>query len=546
MVLRSYAQRSLASIGLLITATSGLLAQPATEQYRIQPGDVLAIAVNVGMPDYVPPPSVTVGPDGVFAFPAVGQVEAAGKTRQEVAAAIRTALETLYRKVDVTVNVQEYRTQDVYVLGEVGKAGPVPVLGPSLTLAQAIAQAGGYTEAAASLTLHRPGAEPRELRRGESEAEALRPGDILNVVKRRPLMVVGEVVRPGPVTLPPDARLTDALALAGGVTPEGDAQHAVLVNDQSRTTVVDLQQVLSNPQSQINLPVAEYHTLVVGPRQAVAVIGEVKSPGLYPAGRDMRLTQLLALAGGLAPLAATNATGVDERGEAKPLDLKAALSAPGSESDALIYGYRTIVVAQERREITVLGEVQNPGVLTPDTVPLPLSSVLATAGGPTEKADLRGVLVCGRDGTQRTADATQLVGQSAPPAGGLADPTIDNGSVVIVPLRQARVTVLGAVRNPGNYTFAEGDTVVDAIGLAGGFASKDAGLRKIALLRRQADAVEVTEVNLRAGLQGGNELLAGPLQDRDVVMVPTAKKIDWSQIAAWLFGVSTVYRNAVR
>jgi protein involved in polysaccharide export with SLBB domain len=509
------------------------------EQYRIQPGDVLGIVVSVSLPDYASPAKVTVGPDGAFSYPVVGEVQAAGKTRREIAAAIRTALEELYRKVDVTVNVDEYRTQNVYVLGEVGKPGPVPVLGATLTLTQAVAQAGGYSEVAAGVSLLRAGEEPRTVSRGDGETELLQPGDILNVVKRRPLMVVGEVVRPGPVDAPPDARLTDALALAGGLAPDADARHAVLVNHESRTTVVDLEQVLTNPQSQINLPIAEYHTLIVGPRQAIAVIGEVNDPGLYPGGHGARLTQLLAQAGGLTSAAATNATGVDEQGTVTPLDLTAALSAPGSEADVSVQGLRTVVVPQERREVTVLGAVARPGVITPAAMPLPLSAALATAGGLTDKADLRNVLVCGRNGAQQAVDVAALTGAGT---GELEDPLVENGAVVIVPLRVARVTVLGAVNGPGNYTFGEGDTVVDAIGLAGGFTAKGA-LVKVALLRRKGDAVEVTEINLRGGLRGGDDLLAGPLQDRDVVMVPTRAGGNWSQIAAILFGLSTVYRN---
>jgi protein involved in polysaccharide export with SLBB domain len=550
MTQRPWVRGAWATCGLLLAAASDLPAQltdtpggvAPVEQYRIQPGDVLGIVVSVSLPDYAAPASVTVGPDGAFSYPVVGEVQAAGKTRREVAAAIRTALEELYRKVDVTVNVNEYRTQNVYVLGEVGKPGPVPVLGATLTLTQAVAQAGGYTETAAGVSLLRAGEEPRTVNRGAGETELLQPGDILNVVRRRPLVVVGEVTRPGAVDLPPGARLTDALALVGGLAATADARHAVLVDHESRTTVVDLEQVLTNPQSQINLPIAEYHTLIVGPRQAIAVIGEVKSPGLYPGGHGTRLTQLLAQAGGLTSAAATNATGVDEQGAVTPLDLAVALSAPGSEADVSVQGLRTVVVPRERREVTVLGAVQKPGVTAPEVVPLPLSSVLGTAGGVTEKADLRNVLVCERDGTQRTVDAAPLVGLSGAAGGVLDDPLVANGAVVIVPLRVARVTVLGAVNGPGNYTFGEGDTVVDAIGLAGGFTAKST-LVKVALLRRKGDVVEVTEINLRGGLRGGDDLLAGPLQDRDVVMVPTRAGGNWSQIAAILFGLSTVYRN---
>jgi len=534
-----------------LTADPGDARSAGPAPYRIQAGDLLGIAVSVGMPDYSPPPQVTVGPDGAFAYPLVGDVHAAGKTRQEVAESIKQALQRLYRKVTVAVNIERYGPREVFILGEVVRPGPVTIVGETVALEEAVAQVGGYTENAAEVTLYSGRAEPRLVSRDQGSddaATALRPGDVVNVGKRLPLMVVGEVARPGPVHIPDGGRLTDALALAGGAGPEADAQHAVLVNHESRTIVVDLEEVLRNPQAQINLPVADYHTLVVPPRRAVAVIGEVRQPGLYRAGHGMRLTALLALAGGLTPTAASGATAVDESGQIQALSIQAAAHAPGSEADVLVDNLRTVVVPRDVRAITVVGEVAAPGVISPDALPAALSAVLAAAGGPTATADLRRVLVSQRDGTQNVFDVGAVFGMPElvqPEEGALTDPMVLNGAVVTVPRRYARVTVLGAVEEPGSYTFAEGDTVVDAIALARGFARKGAALRKIALLRRRADGVDVTEVNMRAGLGGGEDLLAGPLHDRDIVMVPQAKEIDWAKVATILFGISTVYRNVI-
>jgi protein involved in polysaccharide export with SLBB domain len=544
--LRTHTVSTLSATLMLLIAAQ-CLGAPA--EYRIQPGDALGIVADVGMPDYNPPAKVTVGPDGRFAYPLAGDVEAAGKTRQEVAAQIRDALLKLYRKVEVTVNVDEYRARNAFVLGEVLRPGPVAVVDETLTLDQAIAQVGGLTERAAEATLYRAGAEPQTVsvkNLGGAANERLGPGDVLNVGRRRPLMVVGEVAKPGPVDLPEGARLTDALGLAGGLGPEADAQHAALVNHESRTIVVDLQEVLNNPQGPINLPVADYHTLIVPQSRAVAVIGEVRSPGLYRAGHGVRLTGLIAQAGGLTPAAALTATAVEETGEVQTVDLSAAFKAPGSEADVPAHGFRTLVVPREPRQIIVLGEVVQPGVLTPQEWPLTLSGVLAEAKGPTAKADPSRVMVVRPDGTQETVDATPLVGAGGVAAAPRVDPVLASGSVVTVPTRYARVTVLGAVQEPGSYTFSEGDTVVDAIALAGGFLLKDAELRKVGLLRRHEDGVQVTEINLKTGLRGSQDLAAGPLTDRDVVFVPKSSKTNWGQVAAFLFGVGTVYSNVRR
>ncbi len=536
--------RAIGAYRLLLPTCLVLATCASAQEYRIEPGDVLGISVSVGMPDYNPPRQVTVGPDGVFSYPLVGEVPAAGRTRADVAATIRTALEKLYRRVDVAVNVEEYRARELFVVGEVQKPGAVVVPGPSLRLEQALAQAGGCTPAAASIMLYRPGQGPREiaLAGGEVGNEGLLPGDILNVIRRQPLMVVGEVAKPGPAEVPEGGRLTDVLGLAGGLTPEADARHAVLVNHQSHTTVVDLEQLLGNPESPLNLPMADYHTLVIAPKRAVAVIGEVSRPGLYSAGHAARLAELLAAAGGLTPTAGATVTVVTEYGEAREVDLQGVLRGPGSETDPVIEGCRAVVISREESRIFVLGEVRTPGAITEGPMPVPLLGVLAQMGGPTERADLGRVLVYGADGTQSEVSVAQATGGAAAGEGQAAGPPIASNSVVVVPARQARVTVLGAVKEPGSYTFAEGDTVVDAVAMAGGFAEK-AAMARVGLLRRRPEAVEVTELDLRAGLRGGSDLLAGPLQDRDVVMVPTGKRTNWASIAAVLFGLSTVYRD---
>jgi protein involved in polysaccharide export with SLBB domain len=229
------------------------------------------------------------------------------------------------------------------------------------------------------------------------------------------------------------------------------------------------------------------------------------------------------------------------------LSIEAAIRSPGSTADILVHELRTVVVPEQPPAvITVVGEVADPGLISPDPVPLALSAVVASAGGPTEGADLRRVMVSRPDGTQDVCDIASVFGAASPAEGNgsqPADPLIPSRAIVTVPRRYARVTVLGAVEQPGSYTFAEGDTVVDAIALAKGLLQKGAALRNVALLRRRADGVEVTEINMRAGLDGGEDLLAGRLQDRDIVVVPHAKKSDWAKIATILFGISAVYRN---
>jgi protein involved in polysaccharide export with SLBB domain len=85
---------------------------------------------------------VLVRPDGKISLQLVGDVDAVGKTPEALAAEIEDAYRSELATPRVTVIVRQLGTTPVYVGGEVGKPGLVP-LSPGLTLFQAIQEAGG-------------------------------------------------------------------------------------------------------------------------------------------------------------------------------------------------------------------------------------------------------------------------------------------------------------------------------------------------------------------------------------------------------------------
>jgi len=83
---------------------------------------------------------------GRISFPLIGQVDAAGRTPAEIAAAIATRLKTQYvRDPQVTVNLEETVSQLITVSGQVTEPGTYPVVG-RMTLMRAVAIAKGTTE----------------------------------------------------------------------------------------------------------------------------------------------------------------------------------------------------------------------------------------------------------------------------------------------------------------------------------------------------------------------------------------------------------------
>ena len=109
-------------------------------EVMLSPGDVLDIKFF-----YVPElnESEAIRPDGKIALQLVGEVDAQGKTPED----LRKLLYSLYtphlKKPDVTVIVRSFQGQRVYVGGEVNSPGMLPMPGP-ITALEAIMQAGGF------------------------------------------------------------------------------------------------------------------------------------------------------------------------------------------------------------------------------------------------------------------------------------------------------------------------------------------------------------------------------------------------------------------
>src|SRR5690349_12763753 len=95
-------------------------AEPAGPDYQIAPEDVLDISVwkEEGLSK-----SVVVRPDGGISFPLAGDVQAAGKTAQELQFEITRRLAKFIAQPVVSVSVAKVAGNKIYVLGKVNKPG---------------------------------------------------------------------------------------------------------------------------------------------------------------------------------------------------------------------------------------------------------------------------------------------------------------------------------------------------------------------------------------------------------------------------------------
>jgi polysaccharide export outer membrane protein len=206
---------------------SGATAARGEGDYLVGPGDKLDITV-FGHDDLTK--LVEVRADGTIKFPLIGDIPVAGKSAGEIDDDLTKALGKDYL-VDpqVTVDVHEYQSQSVTLLGEVARPGRY-VLKRNMRLVDLLADAGGPSKEAGSEILVRrasgdgPGEQisvPLESLYQKDSDEAnvlLHGGDVVTISERQFFYVKGEVARPNGYYLETGMTLLKAITLAGGPT----------------------------------------------------------------------------------------------------------------------------------------------------------------------------------------------------------------------------------------------------------------------------------------------------------------------------------------
>jgi polysaccharide export outer membrane protein len=117
-------------------------AKHVTDDYIIGPSDVLAIDV---WKDTELTRIITVRPDGKISLPLVGELEVSGLTANKVQKLIVQRLAEYISNPQVTVIVQEVKSQSYVIVGKVSKPGSYE-LGKPTTVLEAIAIAGGFLD----------------------------------------------------------------------------------------------------------------------------------------------------------------------------------------------------------------------------------------------------------------------------------------------------------------------------------------------------------------------------------------------------------------
>lgn len=231
---------------------------PLIYEYKLGVGDVVRINVW-GNPDFNlfgtaaagtagtianAPPAQGAGrvieENGKMYFPLIGEQQAAGLTVREFRIKVTRALSGYIKDPQIDVNVVAYRSQRVFLNGEVKQPGVYPITDIPQRITDLIGTAGGTTQEAdltnVSLTRDKKTYSLDlydlyyEGRSGENVL--LKQGDVVNVGDRqaRKIFVMGEVLKTGSLVMRRGKiSLTEAIMDAGGMNQMSAATGRIYV-----------------------------------------------------------------------------------------------------------------------------------------------------------------------------------------------------------------------------------------------------------------------------------------------------------------------------
>jgi polysaccharide biosynthesis/export protein len=561
------------------TAFNPNLAGPVDANYRINPGDQLALILTGDVEQSYQLP---VTREGFVIIPQVGQVYVNNLTMGELENVLYSRLGRVYSGVrrgagattHFYITPARLGSNQIYVTGDVLRPGSYRISSAATALTALYAALGPADNGSLRQILVRrgPSADTLDvydyLLNGNTTHDVrLNNGDLVFVPIHGPhVRIVGEVARPATYEMKPGETLADALRFAGGFTAEAARRRVQIERivppeqrepggrDRVVTEIVsDAFLTGTGP----NVPVfagdvIRVFSVVARVRNQIRVSGDVWSPGTIGLAPGMRVSQALKLAGGVRPDVYLGQVLITRTmPDSSHLQLRATLrdttgavmnDIPLQEDDEI----RVFSVSEFRptRYVAINGAVRKSGQF-PYREGMTVRDLVLLAGGLDQSAYLNEAEIArlpqDRTGgvTAKTfrvpLDSSYLFEREpngkylGPP--GLPAPSGPHPEVTVQPydnvliLRQPNwelnrtAVIAGEVKYPGRYTLTtKSEKITDLIKRAGGLTA-DAYANGVTFYRTR-NGIGRIGIELPDVLKNARSLDNLPLQDGDSLYIP--------------------------
>ncbi|MEI4551633.1 SLBB domain-containing protein [Pseudoalteromonas spongiae] len=374
----------------------------------------------------------------------------------------------------------------------------------------------------------------------------------------RTVYIMGEVQKPGAYEASNQIGFLDILANAGGPTRFAETRQIKILTPAGNNILFDLQAYSEGYQS-VSIPdiapgdvifvpektdLNEKSWLKVAPTRAVKIMGAIHHPGRYEWSDEMDFTDLFAHAGG--PTKGANVNDIKIIRQGQLLQRFSLDEYANSDGDSyplpIIIAGDTIIVEElphdpkdnksqwvrqdAKSSIYVLGQVGAPGRYAFDKS-LHFLDIISAADGPTDDADLRNIRVTHRNGTQSRVSKLNLALYFETGDETLF-PRVLPGDTIFVPekskdwLRQPKdqvVRIMGAIKQPGRYSFDDSMSLLDVLAEAGGPTS-DALISKIVVINHGCCKEQSRRFDLEKFIKQPNSANIPLLRAGDTVYIP--------------------------
>ncbi|MGA3286497.1 MAG: SLBB domain-containing protein [Bacteroidota bacterium] len=461
---------------------------------------------------------LAVNRDGSLLIPNVGQIPVNGLSVERLKSKLLERMSQVYASLRrgqpnatsfLDVSLGKVRTIQVFVLGQVKKPGAYSLSGLS-TAFTALYYAGGpaVTGSLREISVRRGATNAGTIDfydfaidGDKSKDIRLQDGDVVFVrFAGRRVALEGKVRRPAIYELKSKESLSTLLRFGGGLAYDADFRRIHIERivpfesrDQYQRSLLDLdvqftavEQLTNSPTELSDGDIVHIRPIRQDYENRITISGNVQKPGVYELKKGMHIHDLILAADSLLEdtfLDRGNILRVlpDLRKQIIPFNVQKAIDGNEEDNIALerldsVYIYKTTYFHPERK-VSVSGSVRTPGIF-PRTEKLMLSSVIISAGGVTEEAELSRINVSRRDTTSE--QNYSLVFDRTMPSQYWNTPFQEDFELAdedhIEVLANPRMTkmrfcsIQGEIRYPGTYAIEyEGQHLMEIIRKAGGF-----------------------------------------------------------------------------